>query len=71
MVGFEFGCFRATGHIEDDIETPAMQIPDLTDVREEMLKHADFVKSLEDILMTWEMHISKVIDETLKKVSDA
>lgn len=64
-------CFfiRATGHIEDDIETPAMQIPDLTDVKEETIKDGNFIKSLEDILMTWETHISKVIDDCLKKVS--
>lgn len=59
---------RAIGHIEDDIETPTMQIPDLTDISEETLKDAALIKSLEDILMTWEVHITKIIEDCLKKV---
>lgn len=63
--------FRATGHIEDEIETPAMQLPDLSEVNEESLKNPDFIKTLEDILMSWETHITKVIDDCLKKVPNA
>lgn len=59
---------RAIGHIEDDIETPTMQIPDLTDISEETLKDAALIKNLEDILMTWEVHITKIIEDCLKKV---
>lgn len=46
-----------------------MQIPDLSDVREETVKDGELIKNLEDILMTWEMHIAKVVDDCLKKVS--
>lgn len=65
----EFFC-RAIGHIEDEIESPAMQIPDLTDVTEETLNDEDFVKNLEDTLITWETHITKTIEECLKKVNE-
>lgn len=46
-----------------------MQIPYLTEVRDEDLKDPNFIKTLEDILMAWEAHIAKVIEECLKKVS--
>lgn len=62
--------YRATGHIEDEIESPAMQIPDLTDVKDDSLKDPVFIKALENILMSWEIHITKVIDDCLKKVSE-
>lgn len=45
-----------------------MQIPDLTDVKDDAPIDATFIKTLEDILMNWETHIAKIIDDCLKKV---
>lgn len=45
-----------------------MQIPDLIDVKDETINDPGFIKTLEDILMSWETHIAKIIDDCLKKV---
>lgn len=56
-------------HVEDDIQLPQMQIPDLIDVPDELvLKNQKLITQLEETIIAWEGHISKVIEECLKKV---
>lgn len=61
--------FRVCEHVEDELDLPMAGLTDvihLTD--EEMLNDRNVMATLEEVVMGWERHIMKVIDNYLAKV---
>lgn len=54
-------------HVEGDVQLVIPDINDITD--EEIIKNKEIIKQLEEVIMSWERHITKVIDEQVAKVS--
>lgn len=60
-------------HLEGDIQ---LQIPDIDVLHDENLtpeilsQDSELVEQLEEVVMSWEQHITKVIESFLSKVSD-
>lgn len=56
-------------HVEDDAQFPQMQIPDLIDYPDDIvIKNTKLINQLEETIIAWEMHITKVIEEWSSKV---
>ncbi|EZA57210.1 Dynein heavy chain 10, axonemal [Ooceraea biroi] len=57
-------------HIEDDILLPLPKIPELNDpaITDEMLmKNKDIIEQMEEVVMSWEKHIQKVLETYVNK----
>lgn len=60
---------RTTSHIVQDVSVTNVSIPDLVDVPDEVvLRDHILMKALEQIILSWETHIMKTIDEHKAKV---
>ncbi|KAB0803715.1 hypothetical protein PPYR_00685 [Photinus pyralis] len=56
-------------HVQDDIQLPLGEIPDLFNLDDEtFIQETSRVEALEDVIMSWESHIMKVIETSLTKV---
>lgn len=63
--------FRVCEHVEDDIDLPMADLSDILKSDrpdEELIKDRKVIETLEEAVIVWERHISKVIDSYLAKV---
>jgi len=68
---FQFTNFRVCEHVDDDIDLPMADLSDIlkSDIpREELIKDSTVIDALEEAVMSWERHITKVIESYLAKV---
>lgn len=68
---FQFTNFRVCEHVDDDIDLPMADLSDIlkSDIpREELIKDPTVIDALEEAVMSWERHITKVIESYLAKV---
>lgn len=67
----ELFLFRVCEHVEDDIDLPMADLSDILKSdrpNEELIKDPKVIETLEEAVIVWERHISKVIDSYLAKV---
>lgn len=63
---------RTIEHIEEEIQLPSTEIPEIFDSNIEddtIIRDSKMVETLEEAIMAWEKHIMKIIEMYLAKVS--
>lgn len=56
-------------HLEDDIQLPVTEFPDIFYISDEIIvKNPKMVQALEEVIMSWERHITKLIETYTAKV---
>lgn len=60
---------RTIEHLEDDIQLPVTEFPDIFYISDDIIiKNPKMVAALEEVVMSWERHITKLIEIYTAKV---